>query len=163
MSPSHVKYRFQLASALAPRSLIKRPNKNRGGFYIYESKLSWKFQPIPLRDGRDTRKVRLATLWLWFLIAVCPSLSIPLLATGHTARRNQSSKTVKIVLKKFWWHTYRRKISRGSRIWGYFFDKPPQKWSKRAICFKFFEIWVFQKFLKSWINCIFWPFYRGLI
>ena len=89
------------------------------------------------------------TFWLWFLIAVCPSLSIPLLATGHTARRNQSSKTVKIVLKKFWWHTYRRKISRGSRIWGYFFDKPPQKWSKRAICFKLFEIWVFPKFLKS--------------
>ena len=105
----------------------------------------------------------------FWLLCRCHPVAAPL-STGVPLRGDRGAATGwqvprgrKMPLKKFWWYTYRRKILRGSRIWGYFFDKPPQKWSKRAICFKFFEIWVFPKFLKSWINCIFWPFFDEFI
>ena len=54
--------------------------------------------------------------------------------------RKMLLKNTKIRRNYFWWYAYRRKIWRESRIWGYFFDATPLKWSKIAI---YYKVWKF--------------------
>ena len=67
-------------------------------------------------------------------------------------------KMTKNNIYEFWWHTFRRKISRGSRFWGYFVDRPPEKCSKNVI---YYTVWKFRKnqnLGKHKTNCILKPF-----
>ena len=52
----------------------------------------------------------------------------------------------KKLIFNFWFSTCRRKITRGFRIWPYFYEFSTQKWSKTAI---YSEIWVYSDALQN--------------